>query len=398
MKTSIVPFFYLALFTCLSAVVADSDTIPLIRKTPVVKDSDGAQVTQQLKKGTGKEPEPPFSAEEAAVPKPFLASIGVFGTKKLNEVVLKEFLGKDLEEWIKKGLVGDQSSVDLEKKLVDRIQKKYQFPFAEFSVVQFFEPEALSVHIVLDVIEKNDLSVRANFLPEPKEQFTDPDSLIQNWLEYENQAMDLVESGQLSPDGHKCPALHCPFGHEHPKLKKYGPIFSEGVKKNIDALINILGKDKRPEFRASAAFLIPYFQDGKKIIPPLVERIRDPEAGVRNNALRVLGDIAEMHPEFVIPVKPLIGALNYPRSSDRSKAVYVVYMLAANSASAREEILRDGIPNLLLLLETKIPDQKEFSHNTLKKVSGKEYPLSDINAWKNWFAKLKKDKGLPAPK
>jgi HEAT repeat protein len=138
--------------------------------------------------------------------------------------------------------------------------------------------------------------------------------------------------------------------------------------------------------------------DGKKVVPPLVERIKDPDMIVRNNALRVLGDIAETHPEFVIPVKPLIAALNYPKSSDRSKSVYAVYMLASNSSAAREEILRDGVPNLLLLLETKVPDQKEFAHNTLKKVSGKEYPISDLNSWKNWYSKLKKDKGLPSTK
>jgi hypothetical protein len=73
-------------------------------------------------------------------------------------------------------------------------------------------------------------------------------------------------------------------------------------------------------------------------------------------------------------------------------------MLASNSSAAREEILRDGVPNLLLLLETKVPDQKEFAHNTLKKVSGKEYPISDLNSWKNWYSKLKKDKGLPSTK
>ena len=127
-----------------------------------------------------------------------------------------------------------------------------------------------------------------------------------------------------------------------------------------------------------------------------MERIRDSDPVVRNNALRVLGEIAEFHPEFVIPVKPLIAALNFPRSTDRSKSAYVVYMLALHSSSAREELLRSGIPNLLLLLETKIPDQKEFAHNTLKKVSGKEYSMSDITSWKNWYAKLKRDKGLPA--
>lgn len=390
MKT-IVPFLLLA-----RLVLADSDTLPLNKKTPVIKESDSAGVTQQLQKGSGKETEPALGLEEAAVPKPKLTSIGVYGTKKLNEVILKELLGKEFEEWIKKGMAGDSSSLEIEKRLIEKIQKKYHFPLAEFSVVQFFEPDNLTVHIVLDVVESDEFETRNKFLSPPTDQFPDPDKLIQTWMEYEDQAMQLVDSGQIVPDGQKCSALHCPFGHEHPKLKKYGPLFTEGVKKHFDKLVEILSKDKREEFRASAAFLLPYQSDGKKVVPPLVERIRDSDPVVRNNALRVLGEIAEFHPEFVIPVKPLIAALNFPRSTDRSKSAYVVYMLALHSSSAREELLRSGIPNLLLLLETKIPDQKEFAHNTLKKVSGKEYSMSDITSWKNWYAKLKRDKGLPA--
>ncbi len=398
MKKNIVPAWTFILLLNFSSIWADSDSLPLNKKTPVIKESDSAEVTQQLKSGSGKEPEPVLGSKEASSPKPSLGSIGVYGTQKLNEVMLKEFLGEDLNEWIKKGLAGDESSVELEKKLIQRIQQKFDFAFVEFSVVQFFEVDNLSVHIVLDVVEKNDLPTRANFIPEPTNQFPDPSKLIQAWLEYENIAMDLVEAGQISPDGQKCQALHCPFGHEHPKLKKYGSLFSEGVKKNADKLLDILGKDKRAEYRSSAAYLLPYLMDGKKIIPSLVERIRDPDVVVRNNSLRVLGEIAEFHPEFVIPVKPLIAALNYPRSSDRSKSIYVLYTLAANSSSAREEILREGVPNLLLLLEAKVPDQKELAYNTLKKISGKEYPMADVIHWKNWYAKLKKDKGLPAAK
>jgi hypothetical protein len=397
MKKTITPLLFAYLFCVLSA-FADSDTVPLNRKTPVIKDSDGASVTKKLNSPSGKQSEVSSSSGEGPSPKPYLASIGVYGTKKLNEVILKELLGKDLDEWIKKGLAGDSNSLELEQKLIQKIQKKYDFPFAEFSIVQFYEPGDLSVHIVLDVVEKNDLEIRSRFLPEPTETLTDPDSLVQTWVEYENTALDLVEAGQISTDAQKCPALHCPFGHEHAKLKKYAPIFSEGVKKNADKLIEIVSKDKRPEYRAAAVFLIAYLMDGKKVVPPLVERIKDPDMIVRNNTLRVLGDIAETHPEFVIPVKPLIAALNYPKSSDRSKSVYAVYMLASNSSASREEILRDGVPNLLLLLETKVPDQKEFAHNTLKKVSGKEYPISDLNSWKNWYSKLKKDKGLPSTK
>lgn len=388
----------LALLFLSSLSFAGSDTLPLNRKTKVIKESDSAEITKQLKTGTLKESQPSTFVEEEIGPKPHLGSISVYGTKKLNEVILKELLGREFDEWIKKGLAGDPASLEIEKGLIEKIQKKFKFPLAEFSIVQFFEPDNLAVHIVLDVIEAGDLATRANFYPEPREEFSDPGLLIQSWMEYENLGMDLIESGQIAPDGTKCEALHCPFGHEHPKLKKYGPLFSEGVKKNADKLFEILAKDKRADYRASAAFLLAYLPDGKKVVNALVDRIRDPDQVVRNNVLRVLGDISDLKPEFAFSVKPLIPALNFPRSTDRSKAAYVVYSLASYSSAAREDILREGLPNLLLLLETKIPDQRDVAHNTLKKVSGKEYPVNDIVSWKNWYAKLKKDKALPSAK
>ena len=397
MKTMVSKYLYVFYFLSLSAWSA-SDTVPLNKKPSKIKANDFTAVTERLKAKSGKEPEPILGSEEAKLQKPQLGSVGVYGTKKLNEVILKELLGKDFEIWIQKGLANDPNSIELEKKLVDKIQKKFNFPLAEFSVVQFFEPENISVHIVLDVVEKADLEDRINFISEPTGQFPDPDSLIHSWLDYENKALDLIESGQLSPEGQRCQSLHCPFGHEHPSLQKYAAIFSEGVKKNYEKLLEILAKDKRPEYRSASAYLLPYLMDGKKVIPPLIEKIRDPDAIVRNNSLRVLGEIAEFHPEFVIPIKPIIPALNYPKASDRSKAVFIVYLLSLNSSSARDEILKEAVPNLLLLLETKIPDQKEVAHNTLKKISGKEFPVTDSTSWKNWYAKLKKDKGLPVAK
>ena len=89
------------------------------------------------------------SKKKSKLQKPHLGSVGVYGTKKLNEVILKELLGKDFEIWIQKGLANDPNSIELEKKLVDKIQQKFNFPLAEFSVVQFFEPENISVHIIL---------------------------------------------------------------------------------------------------------------------------------------------------------------------------------------------------------------------------------------------------------
>lgn len=323
-----------------------------------------------------------------AAEKPYVASIETYGSTRINEVILRETLGNDLNTWLQKGLEGDPESIAMELKLADKIKEKFGFPFAEWSVVQYFEPGDLAIHITLDVVEKDEMQKRVSFKPAPTGEFKDPGDLIKNWNEYEDTAIEMVEAGQLQPEADECPAFHCPFGHRNPKLKKYEKIFVDGVNKFGKELLEIQAKDKRPDYRASASYLLAYLKDGKKVVSAMVDRITDPEAVVRNNALRVLGDIAEFHHELVIPIRPVLQAFQYPRVSDRSKAVYLAFLLASNSAQVREEMLKGSIPTLIQMMGSKQPDHRELSHAILRKLSGKEYSATDTLAWNNWFGRL----------
>ena len=320
-------------------------------------------------------------------PQPYVSSLGVFGSERLNETVLRQSLGPELDNWLKKGISGDESALAMELKLAETVKKKFNLAEADWTVMQFFEPEDLAIHITLDVVEKADVAKRMPFKKNPKGKFADPDGLLLAWRQYEELALDLVETGQVIPDTEKCPAVHCPFGHQHKRLKPFEKVFSEGVKKNEKALVTILTDSAQMDDRASAAYLLAYLNDPQKVALYLIPAIKDSEPLVRNNALRVLGDIAERHKEVVLPSKPLIEALNFPRASDRSKAVFVVMMMTAGSQQVRQDVLAEGVPPLLAMLKGNQPDQRDFSHNILRKISGKEFPASDYLAWKNWYQK-----------
>jgi len=331
-------------------------------------------------------------------PQPYISSLGVFGSSRINETMLRQALGKELDTWLGKGLKGDETALQMELELADKAKKKFDLASADWTVMQFFEPSDLAIHVTLDVVEKGDVAKRMPFKAAPKGQVTDPEGLLAAWRQYEEIALDLVEAGTITPDTEKCPAVHCPFGHSHKKLKPFEKIFSEGVKKNEKVLVEILNQSAQMDDRASAAYLLAYLNDPNQVASLLIPAIKDPEPLVRNNVLRVLGDIAERHKDVVLPSKPFLEALEFPRSSDRSKAVFVVLMMSSGSQQVREDVLKSSIPALLAMLKGNQPDQRDFSHNILRKVSGKDFPITDYLAWNNWYQKLSKERALTSGK
>ncbi len=355
--------------------------LPLSKPPPSVKKAESLGPPGKNAAPTG---------ESAEAIKPYVATVEVYGSSRLNSVVLKKTLGKELDDWVAKGLKGDAGSIEVEQRLAKRIQDQYGFAHSDWSIVQYFEPGDMAIHITLDVVEKQDVVRRMPFFEKPTGTFADPDKLIEQWVGYEDEALRLVESGMLEPEAASCPAFHCPFGHTHAKLKKYEKIFVEGLKKRFKELSEIQEKDGRSEWRAAATYLLAYHKDGKAVVSQMLGRIRDPEPLVRNNALRVLGDVAEYHAELIIPLPPILQALQFPRVSDRSKALYIVYLHTIHSPKARDEVM-SSIPVLVELIQSKQPDHKELSHGILRKISGKDYTADDVQSWKNWSAKAVKD-------
>jgi hypothetical protein len=146
-------------FFLFNAFALGADTLPLGKKTPPVNGESGSIVAPKKEKVSDtKLPEPGEG-------KPYVASMGTYGSSRINEVILKEFFGKELDRWLVKGLASDDSAVEMEDKMLARIRSKFKFPFAEWSIIQFFEPGQLALHFTLDVVEESDVARRMPFLP-----------------------------------------------------------------------------------------------------------------------------------------------------------------------------------------------------------------------------------------
>ena len=74
-----------------------------------------------------------------------------------------------------------------------------------------------------------------------------------------------------------------------------GPNVGHGSK-----LASIIKSDMSAQKRASAAYLLAHIEDGRKLVKALLPAVYDPEAKVRNNAMRVLSQVADKHPELGI--------------------------------------------------------------------------------------------------
>ncbi|MBI4404798.1 MAG: hypothetical protein HY537_11585 [Deltaproteobacteria bacterium] len=340
-----------------------------------------------------------FQNSEEPLPQAFVAGIESYGSSRVTEAAIRKVLGADFDTWIKKGLAGDAGAEALETQLSAKIKKAFDLALAEWSVMHYFEEQGLAIYITLDVVEKADTARRMPFLPAPKGKFPDPDSLISQWMQYETTALQLAQAGELGEQGPvACPAFHCPFGHKHPKLKPFEKAFVDGAKKNEKALVEIQAKDERAEYRGAATFLLPYLKDGKKVLSLMLGRVRDSDALVRNNTLRVLGDIAEFHKELMVPLKPILEALQFPRVSDRAKAVYVVHALANQTKEMSDALIKDGLPQLLTILASTQPNHREVASAVLRRLSGKTFKANDLAAWKAWADSISTSRAITKSK
>jgi len=138
----------------------------------------------------------------------------------------------------------------------------------------------------------------------------------------------------------------------------------------------------------------------KKLVELMLPALQDPSPLVRNNATRVLVNVAMFHADIPVPVKPFLKALDGPTMSDRNKAGAVLSGLLerADGSKLHAEVIRDGGPALLRLMALEEPNNHDFAYKILEKLSGKDLGERDLAAWQKWLDEQRNAKGAAGAK
>jgi hypothetical protein len=338
---------------------------------------------------------PPAAPAEPAPKAPVLKAVDVYGTDRIDAAWVKSKVGEKLQRYF--DTEDEKESDRLEKEIVDAIlAENKDLGWIKLSAVVYYDKgDVPQGFITVDVVEREDMKARLTFGPQPKGDFEDPDGLLAAWKEYESTYFRMLREQKISPQRVACPAFHCMGGYEHEALRPFGEKFVNGVSSNQGKLARILKEDKDPKDRAAAAFLLAHIKDGRKLVDLMLPARNDPDTIVRNNASRVLLNVAMFHHDIPIPLKPLLGALNGPTMYDRNKAVAVVSALLErpDGSKLHAEVIRDAGPALIKLLELEQPNNHDFAYTILKRVSGKDLGERDYETWRKWLDEQRGKKG-----
>lgn len=126
-------------------------------------------------------------------------------------------------------------------------------------------------------------------------------------------------------------------------------------------LRRVLRESSNADDRARAVEIIAYYKDKRAVANELVYAVADADEGVRNNAMRALGVIAQFaidkqRIDIKIPYAPFVKMLNSVEWTDRNKASWLLSRLTAGrDAKMLAALRREALPALIEMARWKNP-------------------------------------------
>jgi hypothetical protein len=157
-----------------------------------------------------------------------------------------------------------------------------------------------------------------------------PEDMIRADEEFGTQIREAISRGQASEEHSQGHAL----ADSYPPLRAVQQQFLDYARDHAALASEVLATSADARHRAVAAVILGYAPDKRAAAFALSRGVSDPDEGVRNNATRALGVIAEYsvtHPELGIHIdpKPFVEMLNSVVWSDRNKGEMVLAQLTA---------------------------------------------------------------------
>ncbi|MBI5631267.1 MAG: HEAT repeat domain-containing protein [Elusimicrobia bacterium] len=274
-------------------------------------------------------------------------------------------------------------------RLKDRIEREVRrlgrLAFVNMHYAEYITSADRGGYITFELVDVQDAALRMPFKPAPAKSLADPQGLLAAWRQYYDIGISLSAQGALPTERVSCPAFFCLWGSATPELGALEKQIRDGVAANKKFLHRVAVEDRDPQKRAAALYVLSYSTSGAEVVDLMMDRLQDPSEEVRAAALQVLSDIALYSRSLFIEVKKIIPLLDYPTSSDRSKAMGVLIGLADNP-TYRPYVLSRATPYLLGLLKLEQPSNHDLAFTLLSILSKERYGRRDYQAWEKWIS------------
>ena len=217
------------------------------------------------------------------------------------------------------------------------------------------------------------------FRPAPNGKIRLPEDITQAGKDEQNASMNAVLKGNSGEDDSRGHALS-----NDPATRAIQERFITFAARDLKLLRDVLRHSDDAEHRALAAQVIAYTANKQAVVNDLVEAMRDPADGVRNNAMRALAVMAGSAPQtdknqIRIPVRPFIEMLNGIEWTDRNKSSWALLRLTEKRDPAvLSELRQKALPSLIEMARWKSSGHAYAPFTLLGRVVG--LPEDEITA------------------
>ena len=244
----------------------------------------------------------------ACFAQPKVTSVDFYGLKSLSEDQIKKQLGfQD----------GEKLPFDT-KELKDRLVAMESVDDAYVAPIQY--PGNLALFIGIREVGQ----AVPTFRDAPTSDLKLQDKLVEQYDQTMEMLIPAIKSGKAGEDKSAGHSLS-----EYEPMRELQEQFVAIADEEFEMLTRVLRKSSDTDSRVAAACILAYASDKNRVVEELTYASRDPDSGVRNNAVRalsVLASYANSNPDLGLEVDPksFIQLLSSLAWTDRNKGAAVL--------------------------------------------------------------------------